>query len=232
MCTMDGWMNISMTKITIRRSCTSTSLYVVPDVIIYKARSGCAITLVSTLRQTKCVSVVQASWVRKTGALCCANHKKYTNTLCGKTCGVWYRSSYTAKPIDLPLCDGGLKTVTSQDHGRVQHWSDVEASMCQPHDVKIHSIDCFFFPLVLWKTAPWFSLSVLLIVLYVRPSVTTYSPELVLNFLIGFPQFFSNLLYVFPSSFTQASPYWEADSSSTNWQMLINLSDPPVSYSV
>lgn len=43
------------------------------------------------------------------------------------------------------------------------------------------------------------------------------------------PSNFSDLLYVFPTSFTQVSSCWEADISSTNWQMLINLSDPPVS---
>jgi len=88
----------------------------------------------------------------------------------------------------LPLCDGGLKTVTSQGHGRVQHWSDAEVSVCQPARCEDPLDCCYFFPLVLWKIAPWFTLSVLLIVLYVRPSVTIYFPELLSNFLIGFPQ--------------------------------------------
>ena len=107
-------------------------------------------------------------------------------------------SKRIAKPINLPLCDGGLKTVTSQGHGRVQHWSDGVASACQPARCE-DPLDCFFFPLVLWKIAPWFTLSVLLIVLYVRPSVTSYSPELVLIFQIGFPQIFQICFtYFFP----------------------------------
>ena len=72
----------------IYRTCTSTSLYVVPDVVINKARGVRTITLVSTQQQTQSVCITKANCVGESGALFCANYKKYRNTVWSVTYSV------------------------------------------------------------------------------------------------------------------------------------------------
>jgi hypothetical protein len=125
------------------------------------------------------------------------------------------RERERAKPINLPLWDGRLKTVTSQGHGRVQHWSDAEASVYQPARCE-DPLDCFLFPSCSVKNC-----SVICSIhssdCFICPSVCHHLfPGARVEFSYWLPSNCLYLLYIFPISSTQVSPYGEADSSSTN----------------